>query len=83
MTEIALTTEPEQLLLDAEQASARLGADSTGRPLVSAPCLRRKAGKGLIPCTYLGKSPRWSQQDLLDLIEQRRQTPRTPGQRHR
>lgn len=67
------------LLYDAEQASKRLGAGSNGKPLVSAYWLRRKAAARRIPCTYLGKSPRWSEQDLLDLIEQRRQVPPPVG----
>jgi hypothetical protein len=75
VTETDARTSPQPLLLDAEQASARLGTDSNGRPLVSAHWLRRKAGKRLIPCTFIGTRPRWSEQDLLDLIEQRRLAP--------
>lgn len=83
MTEIDTRTGTGPLLLDAEQASKRLGTDSNGRPLVSAHWLRRKAGKRLIPCTYIGTKPRWSEQDLLELIEQRRRSPSAPGQRPR
>lgn len=79
MSETDTQVAASPLLYDAEQASARLGTDSSGRPMVSAYWLRRKAAKGLIPCTYFGQSPRWSERDLLDLIEQRRQTPRGPG----
>lgn len=79
MTEVGTSASQGQLLFDAEQASARLGVDSNGRPLVSAYWLRRKAAARRIPCTYLGKSARWSEQDLLDLIEQRRQVPPAVG----
>lgn len=84
MTEVVQhTPESAPLLLDAEQASARLGIDSNGRPIASPYWLRRKAGLGLIPCTYVGKSPSWSEQDLLDLIEQRRKKPRSIDRRSR
>lgn len=64
--------ETQPLLYTAEQASQRLGVDDDGKPLVSAYWLKRKAGKGLIPHTRLGKSAVWSEQDLADLVEQRR-----------
>ncbi|HZU54839.1 MAG TPA: hypothetical protein VFA06_03115 [Actinocrinis sp.] len=67
-----------QLLYDAEQASARLGLDSKGKPLVSAYWLKRKAAARLIPCTSIGASARWSEQQLLDLIEQRSKGPGAP-----
>lgn len=83
MTETDTQPALAPLLLDAEQASARLGLASNGKPLVSAYWLRRKAGLGLIPCTRIGDRSFWSEQDLLALIEQRRKTPRAPGQRPR
>lgn len=79
MTEI----ETQPLLYTAEQASVRLGTDGNGKPIVTANWLKRRAAKGLIPCTYLGRSPSWSQKDLDDLLEQRRKTPRAPGRRPR
>lgn len=75
--------ETQPLLYTAEQASARLGVDGDGKPIVSAYWLKRRAARGLIPCTYVGKSPSWSEQDLLDLLDQRRKVPRSPSRRTR
>ncbi len=75
--------ETQPLLYTAEQASARLGTDDNGKPIVSAYWLKRRAARRLIPCTYVGKSPSWSEQDLLDLLEQRRKVPRSPARKPR
>ena len=78
MTETDTQTVPAPLLYDAEQAPARLGTDRKGKPLVSAHWLKRKAGLGLIPCTRIGDRSDWSEQQLLDLIEQRSKGPGAP-----
>lgn len=82
MTEIALTTEPDQLLFadwslfpgqllfDAEQTSALLGADSNGQPNVSAYWLKRKGAARLIPCTEVAGKLRWSRKNISDLLDQ-------------
>jgi len=52
------------LLWSAEQASIRLGGAKTAN------WLRTHARVRDIPVTYLGKTPMWSEADLLALIEQ-------------
>ncbi|MFI5591670.1 helix-turn-helix domain-containing protein [Amycolatopsis sp. NPDC051758] len=52
--------------------------------------LRRKAGQRLIPCTFIGKHLRFSDEDLRAIVAAgsrgprlRDQTPSRPGRRHR
>ena len=65
----------QPLLYTAEQASARLGG------VKSAYWLRIKARHRAIPCTFIGRDVCWTEQDLLDLVEQFRVRPRSQGRR--
>jgi hypothetical protein len=56
------TTGLEPLLYTAEEASILLGK------IYSPEVLRRKAGRGEIDCTRIGKSARWSRKNLDSII---------------
>ena len=63
----------DPLLWNAREASERLGK------IVSAYWLERQAAARAIPCTYLGKKLGFSEADLAELLEQRRNNPATRG----
>lgn len=60
--------ETEPLIYTADQASQRLGLRGDGKPIKTARWLLDEARAGRIPCTRLGKTPCFSEQNLRDLI---------------
>lgn len=64
-----MSTDAAPLVYTAEQAALRLGRDADGNPIKSARWLLDRAREGRIPYTRIGKTPCWSERDLLDLVE--------------
>jgi hypothetical protein len=62
------TTQPV-LIYTAQQAAERLGTDEHGRPIKSARWLLDMARTGRISYTRVGKTPCFSERDLLALVE--------------
>jgi len=65
-------TDAEPLLRDADQAIIRLGL--LGKK--SAYWLKEQARAQRIPCTRVGKTLMWSEQDLLEIVALLRSKPR-------
>lgn len=60
----------EPLIYNPAQASVRLGCDENGQPIKTENWLKTQARAGKIPCTRLGKTICFSEQNLRDLIAQ-------------